>query len=256
MKKIFTLIAASMMLSASAETLALYSDATNFLPAIPFNCMYVDEEGDRTQVMYPAADLLPMVGQQITAITFYTEEEGCELDGGLLDIFMGETDVNVITDYINEGMTKVGTFSFTKNPGEVTEVTVTFDTPYTYNGGNLIFENVVVEPTAFVYTYWTGFAPSYNNCMVKSFGAVMARAFLPKTTFTYGDDTPEPQYTRGDVDCDGNVGIADVTALVDYILSGEDSEVNLDAADCDENGIIGIADVTALVDFIINGTWE
>lgn len=256
MKKIFTLIAACMMLSASAETLALYSDASGFLPAIPFNCMYVDEEGDRTQVMYPAADLLPMVGQQIKAITFYTEEEGCELDGGLLDIFMGETDVNVMTEYINEGMTKVGTFSFTKNPGEVTEVTVTFDTPYTYNGGNLIFENVVVEPTLFMYTYWTGFAPSYNNCMVKSFGAVMARAFLPKTTFTYGDDTPEPAFTRGDVDGDDNVGIADVTALIDYILNSEAAEINLQAADVDEDTNISIADVTALIDYILNGSWD
>jgi len=256
MKKFFALLAAGMMLNASAETLALYQDATGFLPAVPFNCMYVDEPGTKTQVMYPATDLLPMVGKQITAITFYTEEEGCELDGGLLDISLGETDVNAMTEYITEGMTKVGTFSFTRNEGEVTEVTINFDTPYTYNGGNLVFENVVVEATKFYYTYWTGYAPAFNNAMVFSFGSATPRAFLPKTTFTYGDGGEQPQFVRGDVDNDGTVGIADATALIDYILNGDDTEVNLQAADCDQDGNVGIADATALIDYILNGTWD
>ncbi len=62
--------------------------------------------------------------------------------------------------------------------------------------------------------------------------------------------------TRGDVDGDGNVGVADVTALVDYIFSGDDTDVNLEAADCDGNNTISIADVTALVDYLLSGTWN
>jgi len=161
-----------------------------------------------------------------------------------------------MTEYITEGMTKVGTFSFTRNEGEVTEVTINFDTPYTYNGGNLVFENVVVEATKFYYTYWTGYAPAFNNAMVFSFGSATPRAFLPKTTFTYGDGGEQPQFVRGDVDNDGTVGIADATALIDYILNGDDTEVNLQAADCDQDGNVGIADATALIDYILNGTWD
>ena len=60
---------------------------------------------------------------------------------------------------------------------------------------------------------------------------------------------------RGDVNGDGDIGIADVTALIDYILSGDASDINLDAADCDQNGEIGISDVTTLIDYILNGNW-
>jgi len=65
-----------------------------------------------------------------------------------------------------------------------------------------------------------------------------------------------PSFLRGDVDNDGSVGISDVTALVDYILSKDASEINLDAADVDQDGGIGISDVTALVDYILSKSWD
>ena len=61
---------------------------------------------------------------------------------------------------------------------------------------------------------------------------------------------------RGDVDGDGNVGIADVTALIDYILTGNTTGFNLAAADVDDSGIVNIADVTALIDYILTGSWN
>jgi len=257
MKKFFAFAAAAaMMFSASAETLDLYFDATEYLPVAPFNTNYVDEVGNRTQVMYPAADLTAMVGQDIKAITFYTEEEGCTLEGGLFNISMGETELDALTGYV-EGLTPVGTFSFTKNIGEVTAVTITFDTPYRYNGGNLVFDNIVVESTRAEYTYWTGIkSDNAKNCLVFSFGSATPRGFYPKTTFTYGDDTPEPQFLRGDVDDNGEVKIGDVTALISYLLSGDATGINLLAADCDQNGEIKIGDVTALISYLLSGSWE
>ena len=59
----------------------------------------------------------------------------------------------------------------------------------------------------------------------------------------------------GDVDDDGVVNIADVTALIDFILSGNAALVNPSAADVDHNGSAGISDVTALIDFILMGKW-
>ena len=55
-------------------------------------------------------------------------------------------------------------------------------------------------------------------------------------------------FIRGDVDGDGTVGIADVTALVDYLLSG--GEIT-PAADVDSDGAVNIADVTALIDMLL-----
>ena len=60
---------------------------------------------------------------------------------------------------------------------------------------------------------------------------------------------------RGDVDGDGGVGIADVTALIDYILTGNAAGINETAADADEDSSVGIADVTALIDYILTGHW-
>ena len=68
-------------------------------------------------------------------------------------------------------------------------------------------------------------------------------------------ESAEPSYIRGDVDMDGNVGIADVTALIDYILTGNATGISVPAADCDQDEMIGIADVTALIDFILTGNW-
>ena len=60
---------------------------------------------------------------------------------------------------------------------------------------------------------------------------------------------------RGDVNADGQVNIADVTALIDYLLSGDESTVDLDASDANQDGSINIADVTSLIDYLLSGAW-
>ena len=60
---------------------------------------------------------------------------------------------------------------------------------------------------------------------------------------------------RGDVNDDKDVNIADVTALIDYLLSNDATNVNLLAADCNLDGDVNIADVTALIDFLLSGEW-
>ncbi len=57
----------------------------------------------------------------------------------------------------------------------------------------------------------------------------------------------------GDVDGDGNIGIADVTALIDYLLYGGGSGFYEENGDFDEDGVVGIADATALIDYLLNG---
>ena len=64
----------------------------------------------------------------------------------------------------------------------------------------------------------------------------------------------KPDFIRGDVDGDGKVDIADVTALIDLLIGG-DSISNL-AADCDQNGSINISDATALIDYLLVGQWN
>ncbi len=57
---------------------------------------------------------------------------------------------------------------------------------------------------------------------------------------------------RGDVDDNGIVNIADITSLIDFILS-PGMEVNAGNADVDRDGAINIADVTVLIDYVLGG---
>ena len=64
----------------------------------------------------------------------------------------------------------------------------------------------------------------------------------------------DPQVLVGDVNDDNTVSIADVTALIDYLLSGN-TTINADAADVNDDNNVTIADVTALIDYLLSGSW-
>lgn len=90
-----------------------------------------------------------------------------------------------------------------------------------------------------------------------------ATIWLKNTLFTTTEGTEIPfpdeecivtvpvSIIKGDVDGDGNVNISDVTALIDYLLSGNASNIQLDNADVDDSGNINISDVTALIDILL-----
>ena len=67
----------------------------------------------------------------------------------------------------------------------------------------------------------------------------------------------EPEPSSGDVNKDGNVSIADVTALVNIVLGKDSSETPVydhEAADVNGDGQVTIADVTALVNVVLGKT--
>ena len=65
----------------------------------------------------------------------------------------------------------------------------------------------------------------------------------------------------GDVNMDEKISIADVTALINYLLSGSADGIDLVAADVNTDDKISIADVTELINMLLSGTaaikgWE
>jgi len=249
MKKFFTLVAAMMMLSASAETLDLY-EGTDWTYYAPINSMWYDTPGNQTQVLYPAADLTAMVGKKITSISFYTDENGNKMNGGVLNIFLGETDATELTGYVTD-LTQVGTATMAVNEDSAAVVTLTFDTPYEYQGGNLVFGNVVAEAGNMTMTYFVGISSDYNSVVFSS-SSMDFRTFLPKTTFTYEGGSVEPEFLRGDVNQDKQVNISDVTVLINLILSGDEAPAS---ADCNLDTNVNISDVTVLINYILSGQW-
>jgi len=67
------------------------------------------------------------------------------------------------------------------------------------------------------------------------------------------DYLPYLDVLPGDVNGDGRRSIADVTALINYLLSSDDLSVNLAAADVNGDSRYTIADVTALINLLLSG---
>ena len=79
---------------------------------------------------------------------------------------------------------------------------------------------------------------------------------LENMTLVIEDLTPPaPQGLRGDVNDDTQVTIADVSALIDYLLTEDATGINLGNADCNLDEGVTIADVSALIDYLLTETW-
>ena len=87
----------------------------------------------------------------------------------------------------------------------------------------------------------TNVAPGWNNNKLY---------YTDGSTFVVPSDG-----IRGDVNNDGSVTIADVTALIDLLLGGDMSGANMFNCDCNRDGNITIADVTALIDYLLGSSW-
>jgi len=100
------------------------------------------------------------------------------------------------------------------------------------------------------------------NSLVGGQGTTYNSSHIDKT-YAHVDGGPSnPGYftaknidLRGDVDGDNDVTIADVSALIDYLLTGDPTGVNLSAANCDGDIDVSIADVSALIDYLLTGSW-
>ncbi len=82
--------------------------------------------------------------------------------------------------------------------------------------------------------------------------ATLPLAQVKDMEFT-NDPGSTPSILIGDVNNDGEVSIGDVTALIDYLLGGTASNINLAAADVNSDSEVTIADVTALIDKLLSG---
>ena len=93
-----------------------------------------------------------------------------------------------------------------------------------------------------------GFYPTSNGQKIKDWEALL-RVKESVAAKDYQNVLYEPKLA-GDVNCDGNLNIADVTMLIDYLLNSETS-INVEAADVKADGEVNIADVTSLIDMLL-----
>ena len=58
----------------------------------------------------------------------------------------------------------------------------------------------------------------------------------------------------GDIDGDGAIDMDDLTVLINYMLTGDDSEVNLQNTDVDQSGNISMDDITELINLLLTSS--
>ncbi len=178
-------IAASAFAAGAQETAALTVGDGTENSLLPLNTLYWDAESTNSQVIYNASMLEDMVGGTITSVKFYVKGSFQKVDGTKVQLSMGTTDVSTYATsnpaFITEGLTVVA--SNVESPESLlTEVEFVFDTPYVYNGGNLVFECKVTETTGgWKGNYFYGMKPGERVSMSRT----TSYDFLPKTTFNY-----------------------------------------------------------------------
>ncbi len=120
-----------------------------------------------------------------------------------------------------------------------------------------LYSDAVDFKSYFVYIYRTN-AEGYDPFFTKNVGIQVyytVEGVKNESDIVWLYEDVEPEGLRGDVNGDETVNVADATALIDYLLSGDDTGINLKNADCDLSDSISVSDVTALIDYLLGGVW-
>ena len=148
---------------AEYETVTVFESSTGTNKYVPVYGWYYDISNTTSQMIYPASLLEDVlnVGDQITQITFYTDDNGIKFSSGKLTVTIGETTTNY---FASEALISVPstTVSGTVVPTQgSTTLTVAFSEPLEYTGQNLFVQVVntttgTCDPSSSNNTLWIG----------------------------------------------------------------------------------------------------
>ena len=157
------------------------------------------EQVQMNQMIYPASMLSDMEGKYITSMTFYTASgttsggdpvSGIMFSGGKVMLSLGSTSNSSFTSNaaISADVTQVAEINDVQQDANLTAWTFTFDTPYLYEGGNLLVQ-VDTEAGSYYRTFFYGTTMS-NMGRHQCTQETALDNFLPKATFTYTSNAP------------------------------------------------------------------
>ncbi len=168
-------------LQAQTLTVCEGTVSNEYVPFQGYNADYAQHN----QMIYPASMLTDLNGETILQMEFYIDPNASNGTNTAADrlgtwtVSLGETTETTLSGLDNTTpLTQVYQGYFDCSTGILT---VEFNSPYLYNGGNLLVD---LDHAAASWNRWyflgveaTGASYTYNN----------QRNFLPKTTFTYGN---------------------------------------------------------------------
>ena len=173
----------------AAETLTVADDGTETNAYIPFYAYYADAY-TKSQYVIPAADLAAMTDSDINSLTCHTNSGQEDVDWGVsFNVYLTEVSDETISafyDVSNATLVYSGNLQIANK-----KLNVAFDTPYHYNGGNLLvaFESTskgTYKNVTYLGKSATGSSISnYSYISLDDITTGYQRDFIPKTTFTY-----------------------------------------------------------------------
>ncbi len=179
-------IAASSLALGAQETLTI-CDGQATESHVPINTLWWDNAATQSQTIFPASLIEDMEGGQITSMKFYLSGTGVQFSGGKCKISLGVTEQTAFSYAVGiSDLTVVATDVTAPEVGS-TEFEIVFDTPFTYDGGNLVFECQMTEAGTYKTCYFLGESQNTNTAFSRS----DTYNFLPKTTFSYTKEVVE-----------------------------------------------------------------
>ena len=207
MKKLLTLRKRKLMMTLSAllalfagmtspvsaqETLTVY-DGTTTNENVPMRPYYGDTQGQKSEFIIPSSMLEGMDGADVTAMQFYLSSSAVATKWtAKYKVFIkeiSETDFTVTTGYYSSTATAFGDEGATViYEGAITpsgkDVIISFNEPYTYNGGNLLVGIYMTSTGGYESNSFYGETVTNGSWYYYNSKNTVAN-FRPKTTFTY-----------------------------------------------------------------------
>ena len=161
------------------------ADGTTINEYVPLYANYADE-AQTVQSVYPASMLTALVGKEISSLKYYVSSGSSDGWGdGTWQVSLGITDkANLATGLDNTTtLTTVYTGTLTASTGS--GMTVTFDAPFTYTGGNLLVQFKLPEGVDYSScTFYGVSSTSASYVAGVSYGSGV-KNFLPNFSFQY-----------------------------------------------------------------------
>lgn len=242
---ILTLLLALIGLSAYADEITVY-DGEDTASEIPFYASFA-KSGIRSQFIIPADQLTNVNGCDITKLTFYSSSASASFDEGVT-VYLKEVDNATFTTYPAvledwSSMTAVytGTISVSGNL-----MVINFDSPYTYNGGNLMIGLQVTtwgDSTGFIYWYGVkqplgqdAYTAVYNYAESDHTwkSNTILQQFLPKTTLTYEETNPSSIHAPTKLTCTAK---SSTSVTLSWTQNGEETAWQICLDDDEEHPI-------------------
>ena len=229
MKRISLLMIALSFLAfvgvAKAQQTLTVNDGTTTNEYVPIYGYYVDDYL-RCQYVQPATDLSQMIGGTINSLTFYLSSPASESWGDAnFQVYLKEVESTTISAFIDPA-TATTVYNGSLD-GTQSTMTVTFSTPYTYTGGNLLigFDNTVEGSWKRAYFYGV----TATNACVQGYSSSSPSAvsptqrnFLPKMDITYLPGSGDPVVVESIEADDVTVGTGH-TAQINYTVLPADA---------------------------------